>query len=117
MSGTTGSELGGVPPPLALRIDRVCNQFEDACACGTLPPIEDFLGGWQGPERAALLRELVRLEHHYRRHRGEDLPAAAYRARFPELDADWLDRLDLAPAHIGDSADTNQPADALPMAL
>jgi serine/threonine-protein kinase len=63
-------------------VDRVCDQFEDAWKAGQQPRIEDFLGTIQGEGRSALLCELIRLDDYYRR--------AAYRQRFPELDAAWL---------------------------
>src|SRR5207302_1023711 len=44
---------------------------------------EDFLGDEPPPERAALLRELLRLDLEYRRRRGERPSAADYEARFP----------------------------------
>src|SRR5262249_21468574 len=39
------------------------------------------------PGRSALLRELLRLDLHYRRRRGERLAAADYEARFPDAEA------------------------------
>jgi serine/threonine protein kinase len=49
------------------RLDAVCQRFEDAWKAGTEPRIEDFLVGWEGPERAFLVRELGRLDREYRR--------------------------------------------------
>jgi hypothetical protein len=80
----------GERSPLALRIDAACNRFEKAWRAGPPPRIEDFLEGWQGAYRAALLRELVLLDLDYRRGRGEPGRADDYRERFPELDLDGL---------------------------
>jgi eukaryotic-like serine/threonine-protein kinase len=75
---------------LARLVDQVCNRFEAAWKAGTPPRLEDFLGDAPGPERAALLRELVPLEAYYRRARGEDCRPEDYRARFPDLNPAWL---------------------------
>jgi hypothetical protein len=102
---------------LAQVVDPVCDQFEAAWKAwhafaappgsggplgsggprkhGTQdtcprPRLEDFLGAATGPERAALLRELVLLEIYYRRRCGESPTADDYRARFPELEEKWL---------------------------
>jgi serine/threonine-protein kinase len=74
---------------VAREVDRACNRFEHAWRQGR-PRIEEYLDGWQGPERSALLHELVVLDVHYRRGRGEECRAADYGSRFPELDAGWL---------------------------
>ena len=70
-------------------LERACNRFEGEWKVGR-PRIEDHLGGWQGPELLALLRELVLLDFHYRRQAGEVCHAGDYRARFPALGPDWL---------------------------
>jgi ABC-type amino acid transport substrate-binding protein len=75
-----------LPPSARLRIHEVCLRFEDAWkaarAGGSPPRVEDYLG--------ALLRELVLLEAHYRRGRGESCRAEDYLARFSDLDVAWL---------------------------
>jgi serine/threonine-protein kinase len=78
-----GSPVSALPPPedgkqvpLALRIDAACNRFEAAWRAGPPPRVEDFLEGWEGPERAALLRELVLLDQDYRTGPGAPSPAA-----------------------------------------
>jgi tRNA A-37 threonylcarbamoyl transferase component Bud32 len=72
-------------------VDRACNEFEFAWRRGgPRPRPEDFLAGWEGPERLALLRELVQLEVDYRRADGENCRAEEYQARFPELGRDWV---------------------------
>jgi hypothetical protein len=49
------------------RVDAVCQRFEAAWKAGGQPRPEDFLAGWDGPERAALLRELNLIAAAYRR--------------------------------------------------
>jgi hypothetical protein len=71
-------------------VDQVCNRFEAAWKAGGQPRLEDFLGDAPGPERPALLRELVLLDAYYRRRGGAGCAAEDYRARFPSLDAAWL---------------------------
>ena len=73
-----------------LRLDQVCNRFEAAWRTGE-PRIEDFLDGWSGAERLRLLRELVLLDLHYRRQRGEQCQPGDYCQRFPEAAASWFE--------------------------
>jgi formylglycine-generating enzyme required for sulfatase activity len=63
---------GGRDLSLAVRVEEACNRFEAAWRAG-VPRIEDFLDGWHGDERLALLRELVLLDTDYRGARGEEV--------------------------------------------
>ncbi len=81
-----------LPLTLEQRLNTAGRRFEAACKAGLAPPIEGFLGETTGAERAALLRELVRLDAAHRRAGGQAVSAADYLRRFPELDAAWLDR-------------------------
>ncbi|HKB36325.1 MAG TPA: serine/threonine-protein kinase, partial [Gemmataceae bacterium] len=82
--------------PLPSHLDEVRARLEaawrGASPGATLPRIEDQLGGLSDADRLALLPELVALEVAYRRQRGEQPSAKEYRARFPELAPDWLER-------------------------
>jgi WD40 repeat protein/predicted Ser/Thr protein kinase len=98
-----------LPESLARRVDQVCNRFEAAWKTGTPPRLEDFLSDAPGPERAALLRELVPLEVYYRRARGEDCRPEEYQARFPGLDPAWLVEAITGPDGTG-AADTPSSA-------
>jgi WD40 repeat protein/tRNA A-37 threonylcarbamoyl transferase component Bud32 len=69
-----------VPLSLELRIDAACCSFEAAWKNG--PRIEDYLAAAEEAERGPLLRELLKVELHYRR--GERPSAEDYRRRFPE---------------------------------
>jgi serine/threonine-protein kinase len=73
---------------MARRLDAVCNRFEAAWKGPTPPRIEDFLDGWSGPERRALLRELVLLDADYRAAKGRG--PGDYAARFPDFEPAWL---------------------------
>jgi serine/threonine protein kinase/Tol biopolymer transport system component len=79
---------------LAQHIDAVCDRFEAAWKAvpttGAPPPIEHYLGDAAPPEAAALLPELVLLDVHYRRRRGEQPQAEDYAQRFPTLSPVWL---------------------------
>ncbi len=68
------------------RIDRICRAFEEVWRRGGRPSAEDFLDDTAGPERAALLTELLLLDLDYRRCNGDRPTMADYRARFPEND-------------------------------
>jgi tetratricopeptide (TPR) repeat protein len=80
----TSSAPGDVLSAAALRrVDDVCVQFEGAWQAGQRPLLESFLAGACGPEREELLRELLRLERHYRQGRGEPMTGQEYEERFP----------------------------------
>ena len=66
------------------RVDEVCMRFEDVWRTGQRPRLEAFLAGACGSEREELLRELLRLERHYRQSLGEPLDGHEYERRFPE---------------------------------
>ncbi len=70
--------------PLAQRIDGVCDAFEAEWLANRTPRAEDFLAGFAGIERVALLRELLALEIDYRRRRGPPPGVDEYAARFPD---------------------------------
>lgn len=84
------TESDALPPPTARRVDQICNQFEHGWRNNPPPRIEAFLDDACGPERTALLRELVPLDVDYRRQRGERPCVQDYAARFSELDPAWL---------------------------
>ena len=67
------------------RIDARCDEFERAWRGGAAPRVEDFLAGFEGAERSALLGELagVDAECHLAATGGAAVPD--YAARFPEL--------------------------------
>ncbi len=48
------------------QIDAVCDAFEAGLQAGAAPRIEDFLFGWEEPERSKLLYELLLQELDYR---------------------------------------------------
>ena len=77
------------PLALALRIDRVCREFERAFRAGQEVRIEKTLALAAADERAALLSELLPLEVELRRARGENPVEEEYLARFPES-ASWI---------------------------
>src|SRR5262249_23375267 len=81
-------------PSLELHIDAVCLAFEAACKNvgdkDDRPRIEEYLDVVAEPERAALVRELLLVELHYRRRWGDVPRAEDYTGRFPDLSRDWL---------------------------
>ncbi len=66
------------------RVDDACVRFEDSWRKGQRPRLGAFLAGTQDPERTELLRELLRLDIHYREGRGEAVSADDYEAHFPQ---------------------------------
>jgi serine/threonine-protein kinase len=82
--------IDGLPAPLLRHAEQVCRQFETVWKAGQCPAIEDYLTGVPGPERAALLLELIQVEADYLQRAGERAKPADYGQRFPELDAQWL---------------------------
>jgi serine/threonine-protein kinase len=67
-----------------LQVEQVCTRFERAWqAAGPPPRIEDYLAEAAAPVRQTLLRELLLLDLHYRRRRGEQPDTLDYTARFP----------------------------------
>jgi serine/threonine protein kinase len=73
-----------LPPTQACRVDAVCRMFETKWRAGNEPRIEEYLAEADGPQRAALFRELLALELELRRARGERPDAREYRTRFPD---------------------------------
>jgi hypothetical protein len=65
-----------------MRIDEVCLRFEAAWQEGYTPRLEDYLGDAAGEERAALLRQLLRVELEFRGH-GRVPAVEDYLDRFP----------------------------------
>src|SRR5262249_27502068 len=69
------------------QINAACLKFEQTWQAGPpWPRLEDFLGGVEAPVGAALLRELLLLELHYRQVAGESVSLEDYRERFPGHD-------------------------------
>ena len=60
-----------LPLELVHQIDVVCDLFEEAWRRGERPRAEDFLAGFAGPHRQALLRDLLEAEIDARRRRCE----------------------------------------------
>jgi len=71
------------------RIDELCDQFEDAWRKGERPHIEDRLPKVPEAERAALLRQLLKVELELRVKAHEAIVLEEYQDRF-SLDADLL---------------------------
>jgi serine/threonine-protein kinase len=74
------------PPPTSgsAPIESACRRFESSWRAGDEPKVEEFLVGWQEPERSKLLSELVLLELNYIGRDGRTLAPQEYVGRFPE---------------------------------
>jgi eukaryotic-like serine/threonine-protein kinase len=91
------------------RVDRLCNRFEDAWQAGNRPKIDDYLAEASCGERHELLRELLTIDLHYRRTRGETPALDEYRAEHPALDFECLADL-FAPARSSNTSILTQVA-------
>src|SRR5215831_4852157 len=67
-----------------LKIDAIVYRFEKAWQSGSRPDIGDFLPA-AGPDRVAVLAELVKVDSERRRQAGESAPVEEYLRRYPEL--------------------------------
>jgi serine/threonine-protein kinase len=67
------------------RLNWLCDRYERAWREGSSPRIEDYLVRVGDAERAELIRELLSLEIHYRRQRGEQSAVDEYLTRFRQL--------------------------------
>jgi tRNA A-37 threonylcarbamoyl transferase component Bud32 len=79
-----------LPPHLQEVRGRLEAAWQGTAPGATLPRLKDHLAGLGEGERLTLLRELVPLEMACRRQRGEQPHVEEYRARFPELQVEWL---------------------------
>jgi WD40 repeat protein/tRNA A-37 threonylcarbamoyl transferase component Bud32 len=79
-----------LPLDLKRQLDQLCDRFEAAWNAGRQLCIEEYLSEASTAVLPALLRELVLLDVHYRRRRGETPLPADYVARFPQLSPAWL---------------------------
>ena len=82
------------PADQAQRVDETCDRYEAAWMAantsGSPPQIEDFLNDVPTTDHTILLRELILLDLHYRRQRGETPQPGDYLGRFPSVDPAWL---------------------------
>src|SRR5262245_1482149 len=60
-----------LPPEVEARIDEACLRFEAAWQSGARPRLADFLTEMGEEHRANLLVQMLPIELHYRRLRGE----------------------------------------------
>jgi serine/threonine protein kinase/formylglycine-generating enzyme required for sulfatase activity len=75
-----------------LRINQLCDEFEDAHRAERAPQLEAFVARYPA-EATALLEHLIPIELAYRQRRGELFTPDEYAARFPQLDRNRLVRL------------------------
>jgi len=98
------------PPSLSLSaqewIDDVCLLFEQSWKAGRTPRLEEFLEDVPAGQREVLLRELLRLELHYRTLKGENPTAAEYQRRLPGMEEIMLSLFPSAPTPtvVGEAA-------------
>jgi serine/threonine-protein kinase len=93
----SSSLLEGLSEEAVWRLEAACCRFEHDWQAGSRPQLEHFLAGVEGPERQALLQELLRLDVYYRRQAGEDPSATDYQHLWPEAAALLPDDLPDSP--------------------
>jgi serine/threonine-protein kinase len=71
-------------PSFGAILDRYCDEFESLWRQKRCPRLEDYLDRVDEENRARLLRELLLIEIHYRRRRGELPSLDEYLTRFSE---------------------------------
>lgn len=81
-----------LPLELAQEIDTICTRFEQVWKTGAEPRIEEYLANTPDVAKSMLLRELILLDIYYRRRRGESISVDHYKARFSNLDEEWLNK-------------------------
>jgi eukaryotic-like serine/threonine-protein kinase len=97
-------ERSGLPYSRLLRLNDICDRFEQVAKAGTIPRIEDFVESVPDSERSFLLGELLAQELELRVARGECPVPAEYHQRFPlesAIVADAFDHLVAGP-HVAD---------------
>jgi len=72
-----------LPLPVKQHIRAVRLRYAQSWKTGETPSLEEFLEGVADSEREPLLRELLRLEIHHRRRKGDQPSAAELLRRFP----------------------------------
>jgi serine/threonine protein kinase/WD40 repeat protein len=78
-------EVPAILPPDRMReLQESARNFKAAWRAGQRPTIESYLGTHDGLSRSLLLKELLRLDVHYRRQSGESPSALDYVVQFPE---------------------------------
>ena len=76
-----------LPASQFARVDEISMTFEGAWQRGETPDLRQHLEQLKGPQSAqrVLFEELLALEIHYRRQRGEQPEPASYQKQFPDL--------------------------------
>jgi WD40 repeat protein/serine/threonine protein kinase len=107
----------GLPLADLRQIDPVCDRFEAAWRGGQAPRIEGYLPEPSSALYVPLLRELVCLDAHYRRLKGEAPCPDDYAGRFPALSPAWLAEALQADSDPDTLRDAPTPSEAPPQPL
>ena len=73
------------PVTAFMRIDAVCDRFEDEFRAGGNPRLASYLAGAPDDLLPPLFRNLLSLDFEYRQRRGERPDVERYRKQFPDL--------------------------------
>jgi len=77
------SEACGLSPSQVVKIDSICDRFEQAWSAGQSPRIEEYIGDEQEPVGSVLFRFLLELELEFLSQSGQQVTPATYQERFP----------------------------------
>jgi serine/threonine-protein kinase len=94
------------------QIDAAYDHFENAWKTNQQPRIEDYLVGWDEPERSKLLSELLFLELEYRRRNGRVPLQAEFEDRFANH-RDVVEDVFQRPSPTEETATPSQSAETL----
>ena len=83
MNGAKHNPFDDLPLPLAIEVNRICQDFEEAWRAGQSPRIEEYVTRATADAFEAALRELVAVEIDLRRAAGESVGREEYHRRFP----------------------------------
>lgn len=89
-TGPVAGSVADLPVEQQQLLDEACDAFEGKWRSGGRPDISAALLELPEAIRPVAARELIALDVHYRRRRGETPTFADYAARFPDQDSDWL---------------------------
>ncbi|MCA9111828.1 MAG: serine/threonine protein kinase, partial [Planctomycetaceae bacterium] len=85
MNNTGIGETRRDPLALSNEIDILCDAFEASWKQGQEPDLEEYLNQTEDVGRSTLFIELVKVDLHYRKKRGESVTIRDYATRFPHF--------------------------------
>ncbi len=113
----THDPTGSMTPSVFLRIDTLCDHFEESLRRGENPRIEEYVDRIRPEGQSQLLRELLVVEFEYAQRHDVAIDAASYFTRFPDGADDIKFATDLVAGRISSNAETSGPSGRCPVQL